>query len=116
LGKKIKTVPADIIAILQAHTWPGNVRELENVVERAMILATGDKLQFPASMLAVRHRKEAKTSILRTLDEVEINHIQAVLNHTDGVIAGPSGAAKILGMNPNTLRSRMEKLGITTER
>jgi transcriptional regulator with GAF, ATPase, and Fis domain len=53
---------------------------------------------------------------LRRLDEVERDHIRAVLEYTHGVIAGPRGAATILGLNSNTLRSRMEKLGITAQR
>lgn len=115
LGKRIETVPADIISTLQDHNWPGNVRELENVVERAMILSTSDTLQFPSGMIPESRRKRSKNSVLRSLAEVEIEHIQAVLDHTSGVIAGPRGAAKILGINPNTLRSRMEKLGIKAE-
>jgi DNA-binding NtrC family response regulator len=115
LGRKIETVPAEIISTLQDYNWPGNVRELENVVERAMILSTGGTLQFPSGLIPARRQKGPKNSVLRSLAEVEIDHIQAVLHHTDGVIAGPHGAAKILDINPNTLRSRMEKLGITLE-
>jgi transcriptional regulator with GAF, ATPase, and Fis domain len=80
-----------------------------------MILSTGDTLQFPSGMIPVRRQKGSKDSVLRSLAEVEIDHIQAVLDHTAGVIAGPNGAAKILDINPNTLRSRMEKLGIKVE-
>jgi transcriptional regulator with GAF, ATPase, and Fis domain len=115
LGRKIETVPASVIGMLQDYNWPGNVRELENVVERAMILSTGDTLQIPSGMISARRRKASKNSVLRSLAEVEIDHIQAVLDHTNGVIAGPNGAAKILDMNPNTLRSRIEKLGIQVE-
>jgi len=113
LGKKIETVPASVIATLQEYNWPGNVRELENVVERAMILSTTDALQFPSGVFPIRRRSGSKNSVLRSIAEVEADHIRAVLDHTGGVIAGPNGAAKILDMNPNTLRSRMEKLGIT---
>ena len=79
-----------------------------------MILSTGDTLQLPSGVIPVRRQK--RNSTLRSLAEVETEHIRAVLDHTNGVIAGPQGAAKILDMNPNTLRSRMEKLGITVER
>jgi transcriptional regulator with GAF, ATPase, and Fis domain len=115
LGKKIETVPASVLTMLQDYNWPGNVRELENVVERGMILSTGNTLQFPSGVIPSRRQKGAKNSVVRSLAEVETDHIRAVLEHTNGVIAGPNGAAKILDMNPNTLRSRMEKLGIKVE-
>jgi len=113
LGRKIKTIPDSVIATLQNYNWPGNVRELENVVERAMILSTGDTLLLPGGVIP-SPRQKGLNPVLRSLAEVEADHIQAVLGHTNGVIAGPNGAAKILDMNPNTLRSRMEKLGINT--
>ncbi len=115
LGKKIETIPVSVIGTLQDYNWPGNVRELENVVERAMILSTGETLQLPDGVIPVR-RNKSRSPVLRPLVEIETEHIQSVLEHTNGVIAGPNGAAKILQMNPNTLRSRMEKLGITVER
>jgi transcriptional regulator with GAF, ATPase, and Fis domain len=115
LGRKIEAVPGSIIAALQDYNWPGNVRELENVIERAMILSTGDTLQFPSGVIPSRRQKGLKNSVLRSLADVETDHIRAVLVHTNGVIAGPNGAAKILDLNPNTLRSRMEKLGIKVE-
>lgn len=116
LGRQIETVPSSVIATLQEYNWPGNVRELENIIERAMILSPGDTLQLPSGVLPVRRPRGVKNSVLRSLADVETEHIRAVLDHTDGVVAGPHGAAKILDMNPNTLRSRMEKLGITVER
>jgi transcriptional regulator with GAF, ATPase, and Fis domain len=115
LSRKIETVPAGVVATLQDYHWPGNVRELENVVERAMILSTGDTLEMPGGVIPSRRQGGSKNSVLRPLAEVETDHIRAVLDHTNGVIAGPNGAAKILDMNPNTLRSRMEKLGITVQ-
>ena len=116
LGKRIEQVPDSVVRTLQAYPWTGNVRELENVVERAMILSTGDTLQLPHGFAASRPNRERGNSVLRSLADVERDHIRAVLDHTGGVIAGPGGAAKVLEMNPNTLRSRMEKLGIRVER
>lgn len=116
MGKAIEHVPPEVVSTLQKYSWPGNVRELENVIERAMILTTGDSLQLPAGVIPARRGRLQKNSALRSLAQVESEHIRAVLDHTSGVIAGPNGAAKILEMNPNTLRSRMEKLGIRTER
>lgn len=81
-----------------------------------MILTTGDNLQLPSGVLPVRTAKAGRNSALRSLSAVESDHIRAVLEQTGGVIAGLQGAARILDINPNTLRSRMEKLGITVER
>ncbi|QDU07739.1 sigma 54-interacting transcriptional regulator [Gimesia aquarii] len=116
LGKKIDQVPESVFSMLRDYAWPGNIRELENIIERAMILTPGDTLLLPAGVIPVRRKKEQRSTQLLPLEEIERNHIQTVLNHTQGTIAGPKGAAKILGLNPNTLRSRMEKLGITVER
>ncbi len=116
LGKRIEKIPKSVLQDLQAYSWTGNVRELENVIERAMILTSGDKLQLPAGVLPVRKSRSARNSVIRPLSEVEEEHIRSVLELTGGVIAGPRGAAKILDMNPNTLRSRMEKLGIRVKR
>jgi formate hydrogenlyase transcriptional activator len=107
---------------LEDYQWPGNVREMQNVVERAMILSTSSVLTLDAgfqvaaiSETPVFH--EAQSPILSSksasLDEVAKTHIMSVLAQTDGVVEGPAGAAKILGLHPNTLRSRMQKLGIT---
>jgi transcriptional regulator with GAF, ATPase, and Fis domain len=114
LGKRIDNVPDDVCATLRTYAWPGNVRELENVVERAIILTPGDSLQLPAGAIPAGRRKASRPVGLLPLAEVERDHIRTVLDHTGGVIAGPNGAARILGLNPNTLRSRMEKLGIPT--
>jgi len=101
---------------LVAYDWPGNVRELENVVERAMILGHGEPLKFDdlGSSLLIGNGAappEAGEEAL-DLDTVTKHHIQRVLVKTDGKIHGPGGAGELLGMNPNTLRYKMKKLGI----
>lgn len=116
LGKQIDHIPESTLRDLKAYSWTGNVRELENVIERAMILSPGDTLRLPAGVLPDRKSRVGRNSRLRPLAEVEEEHIRAVLEHTGGVIAGPEGAAKILDLNPNTLRSRMQKLGIKAKR
>jgi len=113
LGKQIDEIPASVITTLQDYSWPGNVRELENIVERAMILTRGETLELPDGVIPVRQKKTGRQNVLRSLADIEKEHIHSVLEHTHGVIAGPNGAAKILEMNPNTLRSRMAKLGIS---
>jgi len=105
---------------LQKYHWPGNVRELENLVERTIIQnmaqAPGKPLTFeslgsttniPAQQTL--HHESAGPLIL---DEVMSNHIRAVLKISAGRVQGENGAAALLGINPNTLRNRMKKLGI----
>jgi transcriptional regulator with GAF, ATPase, and Fis domain len=101
---------------LMAYDWPGNVRELENLVERAMILHRGEPLRFddlgtslPGRVAAHSPAPEEETL---ALDAVIARHIKRVLSMTDGKIHGPEGAGELLGVNSNTLRSRMRKLGI----
>ena len=129
VGKKIERISAPAIERLNSYSWPGNVRELQNVIERALILSSGPTLEVDTDLIGLSTadapddgRQVAAmvqpivpgepASSLKTLDEVERAHISAVLQETRGVIEGAKGAAKVLGMHPNTLRHRMEKLGI----
>lgn len=110
-GKPIRGFKVGVMEVLQRYRWPGNIRELQNVIERAVILATGSSLDVEG--LLPEQQPQGQRSLMQTLEEVEYAHIHRVLEHTKGVIAGPKGAALILGMHPNTLRSRMAKLGIS---
>jgi predicted ATPase/transcriptional regulator with GAF, ATPase, and Fis domain len=121
LGKPIRGFSARGLQQMMRYSWPGNVRELQNVVERTAILAQGPTLELEGAFLggeapaeaAVPANQDASVSPGRdTLENVERLHILAVLKTTDGVVEGARGAATILGLNPNTLRSRMKKLGI----
>jgi len=109
LGKAIETLPQPTMERLQARPWPGNARELENVIERAVIVSPGPQLELgegppaPAGPLGTR---------VRTLEELERDHIVAVLESTGWRVSGPRGAAKLLGLKPTTLEARMNKLGI----
>jgi transcriptional regulator with GAF, ATPase, and Fis domain len=111
LGRRIKRIPESDLARLQAYEWPGNVRELENVIQRAVVNTRGSKLQLVENWdghpgLGVSAEPEG------SLGAVERAYIIRVLERTDWVVHGPRGAARILGLNPSTLRSRMKKLGI----
>jgi transcriptional regulator with GAF, ATPase, and Fis domain len=120
---KIHTLPvitSDYIEQLKGYSWPGNVRELENLIERALIQSRGrnasehlrfDIFAFPEK-LDEKNRVSAVDNNLLTLDEAMSQHIEQALQLTGGKISGPHGAAQLLGINPNTLRSRMRKLGI----
>ena len=104
---------------LEAQPWEGNVRELVNTLERATILSTGTQLEFEAGEETLREPSAASiapaaddSAPLLTLQEMERRHIERTLERTDGKLYGSDGAAEILGLNPNTLRSRMRKLGL----
>ena len=97
---------------LTAYSWPGNVRELQNVVERAAILADGPVIEVERAFTDGAP-EAALLPAGDTLDQVQRAHIIAVLQATAGVVEGTRGAAAILGLHPNTLRSRMKKLGIS---
>ncbi len=104
------------IDVLVAYDWPGNVRELENLIERAMILHRGEPLRFddPGSSLDKPGTVAAPAAGEQALDldGVIASHIRRVLEMAGGKIHGPGGAGERLGVNPNTLRYRMRKLGI----
>jgi transcriptional regulator with GAF, ATPase, and Fis domain len=119
LGREVTRIPAHSIAGLVAYDWPGNVRELENVVERSMILSPGPELEVdgipprtPVDRATAVGTATSATVLLPTLAEVERDHIRAVCERCGWKINGRDGAAEILDINPNTLRSRMKKLGI----
>jgi formate hydrogenlyase transcriptional activator len=110
IGKPVAKIDNDAISRLCAYHWPGNVRELENVIERALILSSGPALHIDSELLSAA--KPISHGADSSLVAVEREHIHRVLEQTGGVIEGPGGAARILDMHPNTLRSRMKRLGI----
>ena len=107
-GKTISSVSPRTMQTLQAHSWPGNIRELANVIERAVIHTQGNVLKVPDRFEPITH----ESALPRTLEEVEREYIIRTLEDTGWRIEGKYGAAKILGLNPSTLRTRMLKLGI----
>ena len=112
IGKQVDGVSPKTMQRLTAYPWPGNVRELENVLERAVILATGPTLEIDPGLLTSSSSPSPATPEPTNLAALERCHILAVLEQTDWVIDGPKGAARLLGLHPNTLRSRLKKLGI----
>jgi formate hydrogenlyase transcriptional activator len=127
-GKNIQGMPQQTLDRLTAYSWPGNIRELQNVIERAAILSQSSVLELEPDLVpALKAAEESKildaaigavepvtpaAPSAPTLEEMERTHIAAILNQTRGVIEGPRGAAKILGLHPNTLRHRIQKLGL----
>jgi PAS domain S-box-containing protein len=105
-GKRIDTIGKESLTALQQYSWPGNIRELRNVVERAMISASGPRLT-----IALPHGSAAVKRSSKLVD-VEREHIRAVLQRTGWRVRGSSGAADALGLKPTTLETRMAKLGL----
>ena len=119
-----------MLGALRGYEWPGNIRELQNVIERAAVISVGRWFQLPEGWASSEVWKPATTgSVLpvegarfdkndkrpleeSSLDEVGRQYIVQILQQTGWRVEGPKGAARILGLNPNTLRSRMLKLGI----
>jgi formate hydrogenlyase transcriptional activator len=138
-GRKIDAVHKATMDLLMDYAWPGNIRELQNIIERAVVLSAGPVLtvdpaflprtsaaaELPKTALAVppgsysqvteNHAPSVEPSF-PSLDQMERDHILAALNRSAGVIDGPNGAARILNLHANTLRSRMSKLGIGRKR
>jgi len=124
-GKSVDSISDAAMQRLLSYAWPGNVRELQNVIERAVVLATDRVLDIdpeltptgpaagaPAITSAAPARDESTEGLAGVLEGVERAHILAALQQSGGVVDGARGAARLLKMHPNTLRSRMEKLGI----
>ena len=122
IGKNIETVSGNAMLRLKSYDWPGNVRELENIIERAVIVSPGDRLEIgdwfqkttPGPAAASAAASAAVSAV--TLEDVEREHIKKVPEHTGWKIRGENGAAQLLGLKPTTLESRMKKLGIERER
>jgi len=110
MGRHVGPLRAEVLERLTEYTWPGNVRELQNVIERAVILSSGGHFEIgdlTSALPAGDSKKEA-----RSLEEVERQHIVAVLEETGWRVSGERGAAKILGLKRTTLEARMQKLGV----
>jgi PAS domain S-box-containing protein len=128
-NKPVRQVSEEVMNRLAEYSWPGNIRELQNVIERAVVLSSGNTLalagdfgpeprpsaasdgQVPAASPTAA-ATGSSSAVQVSLEDVERRHIESVLKNTHWMIEGERGAAKILGLNPSTLRSRMQKLRI----
>jgi formate hydrogenlyase transcriptional activator len=135
-NKSIETIPTETMKALVRYRWPGNIRELQNVIERAVIVSLGPALKVSLADLksaeltsqapvpkppAPKAPAEAPASgeakdMRRLLEETERKQILAALEQSDWIVAGPKGAAALLGLKRSTLQSRMQKLGIRISR
>ena len=111
LGRNIDSIPAETLRILSNMEWPGNVRELENVIERAVLLTRGNVLQLSLPDIALPEPETPPAAtVVAQEGEDEYQLIVRVLKETNGVVAGPKGAAQRLGLKRTTLLSRMKRL------
>ena len=137
MGKRIEAIAPDTMERLVNYSWPGNIRELRNVIERGVVLSPSlaltlgldllppeiSNLDSVAGTVPVRGRavdgaaqapgQETPLADASSLEEIERRHILKVLEQAGWKISGPKGAAEILKIRPNTLRDRINKLGIS---
>ena len=119
LNQPIASISPAGVEVLQAYDWPGNVRQLEHAVQRAVIAARRGPIEpdhFTQGIGATRPYQIERAFAIVPLAEHLRQYLIHVLDHTNGVIYGPRGAAHLLGVHPNTLRSRLQKLGIPFRR
>ena len=114
LGRNIDSIPAETLRLLSRMEWPGNVRELENVIERAVLLTRGSVLQLSLPEMSLE-TEPLPAEVLPEEGEDEYQLIVRVLKESNGVVAGPKGAAQRLGLKRTTLLSRMKRLGINKD-
>ena len=110
MGKAVGPPGPEVLERLAAYSWPGNVRELQNVIERAVILSPRGR--FALGDVAALAPQGGGRKPARSLEEVERQHILAILEETGWRVSGDRGAARILGLKRTTLEARMKKLGI----
>ncbi len=112
LGKKLGRISAAEIAKMKQYPWPGNIRELEHFIERTVILSNEGNIAFPDLSRHADDQISADNPDFTTLADMERQYLKTVLARTNWKIRGQNGSAKILGLKPTTLASRMKKLGI----
>jgi formate hydrogenlyase transcriptional activator len=109
MAKPVTGVSPAGLQLLLDYPWPGNVRELENIIERAMIVTTGDTLEVDAHWLESTHVERSPSETASGLAELERRAILDALQRCQGRIYGPGGAAAALGVKPTTLYGKMRK-------
>jgi len=115
VGRRINRITSEAMDELMAYAWPGNVRELEHVIERSIIMATGNvlsEMHLPR-IKNLNQDKNSASPAIKTFEENERSHIIEILNKCNGKIFGPGGAAEILDLKVGTLNSKIKKLGIS---
>jgi formate hydrogenlyase transcriptional activator len=126
MNRGVETIPSETMNTLVRYDWPGNIRELQNVIERAVIVSTGSVLKVPLDDLRTRKSSaDASNGVSASddagkmrgvLEDAERKQILAALKQTNWVVAGPKGAAALLGMKRSTLQAHMQRLGVRVSR
>jgi PAS domain S-box-containing protein len=122
MGKHIGSLSTEQLQLLRAYHWPGNVRELQNVIERAVILASGSELPLQLALSGCHSPETAAASAIakpldrvltaREMEALEVENIRKALAASGGKVSGEHGAARLVGIPPTTLSSRMKALGL----
>jgi transcriptional regulator with PAS, ATPase and Fis domain len=127
MGRRVEPLSRHDFRRLQAYPWPGNVRELQNVIERALITSPDGHLDLDRALPEAGAAAGSETSpptesageqiyTAEELQSLERSNIVRALESSGWKVAGERGAARLLGINPSTLSSRMKALGIRRER
>jgi transcriptional regulator with GAF, ATPase, and Fis domain len=113
-GKQISRIDKNALKLCQSYVWPGNIRELQNIIERSVILCTGDILRIDEAWLSSENASRPKASgpLTENLQSFEKELIEAALAESNGKVAGPNGAAAKLGIPRSTLDLRIKQLSI----
>lgn len=121
LGRQVTDISDQALSQLSNYDWPGNIRELEHLIERNVLLAAGttiDRLSMPEQISVSPENKQEPAlpeKKMKTLEQVEYDHIAAVLKLCNGKISGSGGAAEVLGLPVSTLNAKLKKMGITRD-
>ena len=116
IGKRIRKIERRTMEACQAYSWPGNIRELQNIIERSVILCSGETFSIDETWLSVQSASGPDPSLAAALHNQEKEMIEAALAESRGRVAGVSGAAARLGIPPSTLESKIKQLKIPKEK
>jgi formate hydrogenlyase transcriptional activator len=118
MAKRIRQIDRRTLEVCERYSWPGNIRELQNIVERSVILCTGDTFSIDEAWLSSEAplRADGSGPLPATLQDQEKEMIEAALATSRGKVAGPRGAAAKLGVPVSTLESKIKQLGIEKRR
>ena len=118
MAKRIRRIDKGTLELCRRYEWPGNIRELQNIVERSVILCSGDTFSIDEAWLSsqVPLRPEPSHPLPDALLDHEKEMIEAALAKSRGKVAGPRGAAVKLGVPPSTLESKIKQLKIEKSR
>jgi DNA-binding NtrC family response regulator len=118
MAKRIRQIEKRTLELCESYQWPGNIRELQNIVERSVILCSGETFSIDEAWLSSQGplREDGSEPLPQTLEDQEKDMIESALAKSRGKVAGPRGAAARLGIPPSTLESKIKQLGIEKRR